>query len=131
MCNGQKLHLCSQVFAKVSYHNNDKQVPIIRDNSSTKSISAHNLLPFETENSLCCDFGNNFSFYPYGEIIDSNYQELQLTWCQGEWSQDVHAPLVERLVQIHRLEEFRQGMVKVIMSLTLITLFGKRDVILH
>lgn len=91
MYNEHKLHLYSQVFAKASDHNTVKLGLIAGDNGSRKSVSTHNLLPIETTNSNYLNFGDNLSLYPFGEVIDSYYQEHKLTWRQGERVYNVHA----------------------------------------
>lgn len=77
--NGYKLHLHSQISAKGSDHSTGELSSIVGDDSFEKPIHAHNFLPIEMENSLSCDFNNNFLLYPFGEIIDSHYQEFHLS----------------------------------------------------
>jgi len=59
------------------------------------AILAYNILPNELLDLLGYNGGQWFGLYPLGEVVDGYYQELYLTFAEGERAKDVHSPLCE------------------------------------
>jgi hypothetical protein len=57
---------------------------------------AYYFLPIEFLDPFSCDFGDCFSFNPFGEVIHAYYKKLQLSWSQRKRTNDVYCPFVER-----------------------------------
>jgi len=66
---------------------------IISYDSVRDSVSAYDVFPYKLLDLLCCDCGQWFSLYPLCEIINTNDEELYLSFAWGERSQDIHSPL--------------------------------------
>ena len=58
--------------------------PVIEDQDSRDPIPADDVPPDKASHILLCDGGQGFSFYPFGEIVYTNYKELQQLYCYGE-----------------------------------------------
>ena len=69
---------------------------IVRNQTLGHFETAHNVLPHELLNLVCGDLCEWLCLYPLCEILNGDDQKLQLPYCQGEGSQDVNSPGVER-----------------------------------
>jgi len=48
------------------------------------AIATYNIFPDELLDLLRCDSGQWFSFYPFGKVVDSYYEEFYLSFSRGE-----------------------------------------------
>jgi len=57
---------------------------------------AYNALPYEVLHIFCQDGGEGFDLDLFGEVVDSDKEELGLPLSRGEGTDDVHPPNGER-----------------------------------
>ena len=69
----------SKLFTKIPERCVIKLSSIVGHKHPWYSEPAHNTLLDEVLNILLCDFRQGFSFYPFGEVINPDYQKFHLS----------------------------------------------------
>ena len=77
------------MLAKVFEHIVVELFAIIRDEDLRNPKSADDALPDEATDIFLCDGCQWFYFYSFGEVVDPNNKELELSHCHRKGSYDV------------------------------------------
>ena len=75
----------------------DELSAVVGDDGMGQAKTADDVLPNERMDLPSGDVGQGLCFDPLGEVIHGDYYELFLRSADGEWPDDVHTPLCERL----------------------------------
>ena len=79
----------SKLFTKIPEMCVIKLSSIARHKHPRYPKSAHNILPDEVLNIMLCNFCQEFSFHPFGEVINPYHQKFHLFGPSRKWTQNI------------------------------------------
>lgn len=100
-----------------------KLLSIVENKNSRDFEVANDALLDEALDILLSDGGQGFCFNPFGEVVNSHNEELELPYCRKKGPYYVESLLSERPLGNHRSELFQWLSYDVIKALTLVVCF--------
>ena len=111
----------SKLFTKIPKGCVIKLSSIVRHKHPRYPKPAHNTLSNEVLNILLCNFRQEFSFHPLGEVINPYHQKFHLSSSSRKGTQNIQPPLCKGLWGHHWGKVLQRLSRDVTESLTLIT----------